>query len=75
MLEHFSALVHHRLKPLFRLKNNVLSLCVCVVNLERLFCSKKIVSVKYTVGENIIATTKILNNYGAIQSFIILILR
>ena len=28
-----------------------------------------------TVGENIIATTKIRNNYGAIQSFIFLILR
>jgi hypothetical protein len=25
--------------------------------------------IKHTVGENIIATTKILNNYGAIQSF------
>ena len=24
---------------------------------------------KYTVGENIIATTKIRNNYGAIQTF------
>ena len=28
-----------------------------------------------TVGENIIATTKILNNYAAIQSFIFPILR
>ena len=28
----------------------------------------------YTVGENIIATTKIRNNYGAIQSFIFPIL-
>ena len=27
---------------------------------------------KYTVGENIIATTKMRNNYGAIQSFIFL---
>ena len=29
----------------------------------------------YTVGENIIATTKIRNNYGAIQTFIFPILR
>ena len=28
-----------------------------------------------TVGENIIATTKVRNNYGAIQSFIFTILR
>ena len=28
-----------------------------------------------TVGENIIATTKIKNNYGAIKSFIFLTLR
>ena len=31
--------------------------------------------VNYTVGENIIATIKIQNNYGAIQSFIFPILR
>ena len=30
---------------------------------------------KCTVGENIIATTKIRNNYGAIQSFIFPLLR
>ena len=31
--------------------------------------------IQITVGENIIATTKMRNNYGAIQSFIFPILR
>ena len=32
--------------------------------------SSYIKRIEYTVGENIIATTKIRNNYGPIQSFI-----
>ena len=32
------------------------------------------IAIQSTVGENIIATTKIRNNYGAIQSFIFPIL-
>ena len=42
---------------------------------ERLKLQCSVNHVIHTVGENIIATTKILNNYGAIQSFIFPILR
>ena len=43
---------------------------------KHLITSREILSpFNFTVGENIIATTKIRNNYGAIQTFIFPIFR